>query len=68
MGRTPQAYRLRSIAVQGFNENASILVMLASYAVLVSANVAIVPLLCGFGLLVSATIGLLMLRARRLPA
>ena len=54
--------------MQGFNENASILVMLASYAVLVSANVAIVPLLCGFGLLVSATIGLLMLRARLLPA
>lgn len=58
----------RSIAVQGFNENASILVMLATYAALVGAEVAIVPLLGGFGLLVSATIGLLMLRARRLSA
>jgi len=57
----------RSIAVQGFNENASILVMLAVYAALMGAEVPIVPLLSGLGLLISAATGLLMLRARRLP-
>jgi hypothetical protein len=40
----------RSIAVQGFNENASILVMLAVYAALLAADVSIVTLLWGFGL------------------
>jgi MFS family permease len=58
----------RSIAVQGFNENASILAMLAVYAGLVAAEVRIVPLLCGFGVLVAATMLVLMRRTRRLPA
>jgi hypothetical protein len=56
----------RSIAVQGFNENASILLMLAVYAGLVAAQVHIVPLLCGFGGLVTAAMLLLMHRTRRL--
>lgn len=56
----------RSIAVQGFNENASILVMLGVYAALVAAKLPIVPLMWGFGLGVAAAIALLMWRARRL--
>ena len=43
----------RSIAVQGFNENASVLAMLAVYGVLVATEVPIVPLLWGFGLLIA---------------
>lgn len=43
----------RSIAVQGFNENFSVLVMLGIYAALVAADTPIVPLMWGFGLLVS---------------
>ncbi len=58
----------RSIAVQGFNENASILAMLGIYAALVAAELPIVPLMWGFGLMIAAAIGLLMWRARRLPA
>lgn len=58
----------RSIAVQGFNENASILVMLALYAALLAAEVAIVPLMAGFGLSIALAIGALMWRRRRLPA
>ena len=53
----------RSIAVQGFNENASVLVMLAIYAGLIALDVAIVPLLCGFGLLIALAMGLLTWRA-----
>lgn len=40
----------RSIAVQGFNENASVLVMLAVYAGLLALELPIVSLMCGFGL------------------
>ncbi len=54
----------RSIAVQGFNENASVLVMLALYAGLIAFDVAIVPLLCGFGLLIAAAMAGLMWQAR----
>jgi len=54
----------RSIAVQGFNENASVLAMLAVYAALIALDVPIVPLLWGFGLLIAAAMGLLMWRAR----
>ena len=56
----------RSIAVQGFNENASILVMLGIYAALVAGELPIVPLMWGFGLVIAAAIALLMRRARRL--
>jgi MFS family permease len=43
----------RSIAVQGFNENASVLAMLGVYGALVAADVPIVPLMWGFGLLIA---------------
>ncbi len=54
----------RSIAVQGFNENASILAMLALYAALVAAELPIVPLMGGFGLAIVLAIAALMRRAR----
>lgn len=43
----------QSIAVQGFNENLSVLLMLALYASLLAAQVPIVPLMVGFGLLLT---------------
>jgi hypothetical protein len=43
----------RSVAVQGFNENASILVMLAVYAACTKVNIPIVPLMTAFGLIIS---------------
>ncbi len=49
----------RSVAVQGFNENASVLGMLAIYATLIALEVPIVLLLCGFGLCIAAAILLL---------
>lgn len=58
----------RSIAVQGFNENASILAMLAVYAGLVALELPIVPLMWGFGLLLALAIAVLMRRARVAPA
>jgi hypothetical protein len=54
----------RSVAVQGFNENASVLAMLAAYAVFIALDVPIVPLLWGFGLAISGAMGLLILRAQ----
>jgi MFS family permease len=54
----------RSIAVQGFNENASILAMLAVYAALVAVELPIVPLMAGFGVLIALAIGALMWRCR----
>jgi MFS family permease len=54
----------RSVAVQGFNENASVLGMLAIYAGLLALEVGIVSLLCGFGLVIAAAITMLMLRER----
>lgn len=54
----------RSIAVQGFNENLSVLAMLATYAALVAIDVPIVPLMWGLGLLVASAIALLMWRER----
>ncbi|MBS0343472.1 MAG: lysophospholipid transporter LplT [Proteobacteria bacterium] len=54
----------RSIAVQGFNENLSVLAMLATYAALVAIDVPIVPLMWGLGLLVASAIALLMRRER----
>lgn len=49
----------RSIAVQGFNENLSVLVMLASYAGCEAAGVPIEVTLSGLGLLVAGAIALL---------
>ncbi|MDP4302105.1 lysophospholipid transporter LplT [Leptothrix discophora] len=56
----------RSIAVQGFNENASVLAMLAIYAGLLALDVGIVPLMWGFGLAIALAIaGLIVLEHRR---
>ena len=55
----------RSIAVQGFNENLSVLVMLAIYAVLHALDVSIVTTLWLLGLSVAAAVGALMLREQR---
>jgi MFS family permease len=55
----------RSIAVQGYNENASVLGMLAVYAALLWLEVPIVPLMWGFGLMIAAVIAGLMWRERR---
>lgn len=49
----------RSIAVQGFNENLSILVLLAAYAALLALDVSIVALMSGLGLLVAAVMAAL---------
>jgi MFS transporter, LPLT family, lysophospholipid transporter len=54
----------RSIAVQGFNENASILAMLASYAALMAGGVPLKLLMTGFGLAIAAAITRLMWRER----
>ncbi len=50
----------RSIAVQGFNENAGVLLGLAIYAALVHLDVSVRSLLWGFGLGISALLALLM--------
>jgi MFS transporter, LPLT family, lysophospholipid transporter len=55
----------RSIAVQGFNENLSVLAMLAVYAALLALDVPIVTTLWLLGLFVAAALGALMLRERR---
>jgi MFS transporter, LPLT family, lysophospholipid transporter len=55
----------RSIAVQGFNENLSVLVMLAVYAALLAMDVPIVITLWLLGLFVAATVGALMRREWR---
>jgi MFS family permease len=55
----------RSIAVQGFNENASVLAMLGVYSVLVHAEVPIGPLMTGFGLLITVALSAFTLRSRR---
>ena len=49
----------RSIAIQGFNENASVLGMLAIYAALIALDVPIVVVMWGFGLSIAAAIALL---------
>jgi MFS transporter, LPLT family, lysophospholipid transporter len=54
----------RSIAVQGFNENLSVLAMLAVYAALLAMDVPIVTTLWLLGLFVAAALGALMLRER----
>jgi ABC-type Fe3+-siderophore transport system permease subunit len=55
-----------SIAVQGFNENLSVLAMLGVYALCLHQGLDIVSLLCGLGLLVAASLGGLLLRTRAL--
>lgn len=55
----------RSIAVQGFNENASVLAMLGAYAGLLALGVPIVPLMTGLGLAVAAGVALLAWREKR---
>ncbi len=55
----------RSIAVQGYNENLSILVMLATYAALLAAGVRIGWLIALLGVLVALVMSLLILRERR---
>ena len=54
----------RSIAVQGFNENLSVLVMLGLYTLLLWLGLPIVPLMVGFGLLLAAGMAVLMLQLR----
>lgn len=57
----------RSIAVQGFNENLSILAMLGLYALLQAAGVPLVWLMSGLGMLVSLCVLALMWRQWRRP-
>jgi MFS family permease len=58
----------RSIAVQGFNENASVLALLATYAALVALDLPLRTLMSGFGLAIALAIMLLMVREwRRRP-
>lgn len=55
----------RSIAVQGYNENASVLGMLAVYAALLWLELPIVPLMVGFGLLIALAMTALWWRERQ---
>ena len=54
----------RSIAVQGFNENLSVLCMLGIYAGLVAADISIVSLMTLYGVCTAVAVGLLIRRAR----
>ncbi len=56
----------RSIAVQNFNENLSILVMLGGYAALLAMDLSITTVMWLAGLAIAALVGLLMWRERRL--
>jgi MFS transporter, LPLT family, lysophospholipid transporter len=56
----------RSIAVQGFNENASVLAMLGVYAALVALDVPVVAVLAGLGVSIAVAMAALMLRERGL--
>jgi len=58
----------RSVAVQGFNENLSILCMLGTYAALVASDVPIVRLMWVLGLAIAAAIAGLIVRERRRAA
>jgi hypothetical protein len=55
----------RSIAVQGFSENLSILCMLAAYSAMIALEVPIVFLMWGFGLAIATAIAAIMLRERQ---
>jgi MFS family permease len=54
-----------SIAVQNFNENLAILVMLAGYAGMIMADLSVRTVILIFGLFVSSTMSLVLLRHRR---
>lgn len=54
----------RSIAVQNFNENLSILVMLGLYAVLVWAELSVQSIMVLFGVFVAATMAMVIVRHR----
>ena len=55
----------RSIAVQGFNENLGVLVMLAAYAALQATELSIAATLWALGAAMSLSIAALMWRERR---
>lgn len=55
----------RSIAVQGFNENASVLAMLAGYALLMAAGAPIRGVMVALGLAVSVSVAWIAWRHRR---
>ncbi len=55
----------RSIAVQGGNENASVLVCLGAYSLLVAADVPLAVLMAGLGVVVAGALGVLLLLQRR---
>jgi hypothetical protein len=54
--------------VQGFNENAGMLVMLAVYAVATAAQLSLHTLIWGFGILVAGTMVVLVLSRQGLLA
>ena len=54
----------RSIAVQGANENASVLACLGVYSLLVAVDVPLVVLMVGLGVCVAAALAVLLLRQR----
>jgi LPLT family lysophospholipid transporter-like MFS transporter len=55
----------RSIAVQGFNENISVLALLAAYAATLRMEVPIAPLMTAFGLAIATAMALLAWALRR---
>ena len=57
----------RSIAVQNFNENLSILLMLAGYALLLALDLPIAPLMRLLGWITATLVLLLMLRQGLMP-
>ena len=58
----------RSIAVQGFNENGGILLMLALYAAATAHQIALQALIMCFGALITVTMALVWFVQRRIPA
>jgi len=54
-----------SIAVQNFNENISILLMLGVYALMIQAGFSINSIVVVFGLFISVTMGLLTKKHRQ---
>jgi MFS transporter, LPLT family, lysophospholipid transporter len=54
----------RSIAVQGFNENASVLFMLTLYALMLGSDMPVATFITFFGLAIALAMALLMLRER----
>ena len=56
----------RSVAVQNFNENASVLLMLGGYALCTGLDLGLGALIRGFGLLVAGLMALIALRHRHL--